>query len=153
MVEPRQVLVIVDASLVFKWLVEEEDSDRARAMLTRWKGQDAKLAAPYFMLAEVTNALHRRVVDGTLGVVEASDLAESMLSPSIGMELHSHHGLHRRGVELANLMRQPAVYDSIYLALAEALNGELWTADRNFFRAASSQFSNVRWLREADVPS
>ena len=50
-------------------------------------------------------------------------------------------------------MRQPAVYDSIYLALAEALDGELWTADERFYRAASPQFSNVRWLGEANVPS
>ena len=61
--------------------------------------------------------------------------------------------LHQRGLEIANLLQRPAVYDSIYLALAEALGGELWTADRNFFRAASAEFSNARWLGEANVPN
>ena len=29
-------LVVVDASLAFKWLVEEEDSDKAHAILQSW---------------------------------------------------------------------------------------------------------------------
>lgn len=82
-------------------------------------------------------------------MVEASALMDDLLSPELRLELHSPFRLHQRGLELASLLRQPAVYDCIYLALAEALNGELWTADRNFQRAASAAFNNVRWLGEA----
>lgn len=33
-----------------------------------------------------------------------------------------------------------------YLALAEALDCELWTADERFYRAASSGHTRVRWI-------
>ena len=152
MAEATQDLIVVDASLAFKWLVVEEDSGKADAILAQWNDQGARLAAPYFMVAEVANALHRRVIEETLSMVEAIALMDDLLSPELGLELHSPSGLHQRGLELASLLRQPAVYDCIYLALAETLNGELWTADRTFFRAAGSEFSNVRWLGEAGAP-
>ncbi|MCY4625929.1 MAG: type II toxin-antitoxin system VapC family toxin [Chloroflexi bacterium] len=129
----------------------EEDSDRARATLATWRRQGARLAAPYFMVAEVANALHRRVHESTLDADEASSLMDDLLSPELRLELHAPPGIHQRGMALARQLRQPAVYDCIYLALAEALDGELWTADERFYRAASLQFSNVRWLGEADV--
>ena len=153
MAETTQELIVVDASLAFKWLVVEEDSEKAEAILAQWNDQGAMLAAPFFMVAEVANALHRRVIDQTLSMVEASALLDDLLSPELQLELHSPSGLHKRGLELASQLNQSAVYDCIYLALAEGLSGELWTADERFYRAASLQFSNVRWLREADVPS
>ena len=76
MVEPRQVLVIVDASLVFKWLVEEEDSYKAVAMLGAWLSQRVRLVAPYFMVAEVAGvgvtedgSHHRRAEHPRAGLV------------------------------------------------------------------------------------
>ena len=52
-----------------KWLVVEEDSEKAVAILAQWNDQGAMLAAPFFMVAEVANALHRRVIDQTLSMV------------------------------------------------------------------------------------
>ena len=103
------------------------------------------------MVAEVANALHRRVHESTLDADEASSLMDDLLSPELRLELHAPPGIHQRGMALARQLRQPAAYDSIYLALAEALGGDLWTADQRFFRAASAEFGYVRWLREADV--
>ena len=45
-------------------------------------------------------------------------------------------------------MRQGAVYDSHYLALAETLGCDLWTADERFYRAVSPVAPNVRWVGE-----
>ena len=153
MAEATQDLIVVDASIVFKWFVVEEDSDKAAAMLGVWETKRSHLAAPHFMVAEVANAFHQRVRQGHMTVREAEARVESVLSPSLAIELYDSSSLHRRALELASLLRQPAVYDCIYLALAETLNGELWTADRTFFRAARSEFSNVRWLSEANAPS
>ena len=58
--------VVVDASLAAKWLVEEEDSDKAHALLRFWVSRDIARAAPYLMPFEVTNILHRRVARGEL---------------------------------------------------------------------------------------
>ncbi len=55
-------VVVVDASLAFKWLVKEDRSDEARAISRSWASQGVQTAAPYLMPVEVANALHRRVV-------------------------------------------------------------------------------------------
>jgi predicted nucleic acid-binding protein len=151
MAESQEDRIVVDASLVFRWFVAEDDSDRAVALLQRWAGNRTRITAPHFLVAEVANALHQRVRQGHMTVEEAEARMEEVLSPRLGIDFYDASNLHPRAVQLANQLRQPAVYDSIYLALAEALGGELWTADRNFHRAASVEFGNVRWLREADV--
>ena len=56
--------VVVDASLAVKWLVEEDDSDKAHAALQSWVSQDITRIAPHLMPFEVANALHRRVLCG-----------------------------------------------------------------------------------------
>ena len=51
-------LVVVNASLAFKWLVSEEHSDKARALSRSWADEGIQAAAPYLMPVELTNALH-----------------------------------------------------------------------------------------------
>ena len=49
-------------------------------------------------------------------------------------------------MELADQLQQGAVYDAHYLALAESLGCDLWTADARFSRAAGSGSVNVNWI-------
>ena len=71
--------VVVDASLVLKWLVEEDDSDRAHAALRSWVARDITRIAPYLMPFEVANALHRRTVRGELTVSDSTRLIARLL--------------------------------------------------------------------------
>ena len=139
--------VVVDASVAFKWLVEEEHSDKATALVRLWDGEGARLAAPQLMSFEVANALHRRVARGDFAVDVASGLMEDLMS--LGIAFHHGPDLHRRALELASQLQQGAVYDAHYLALAESLGCELWTADQRFHRSVSAHIENVRWLGEA----
>ncbi|MYB40772.1 MAG: type II toxin-antitoxin system VapC family toxin [Chloroflexi bacterium] len=138
--------VVVDASLAVKWLVREADSGEALALARSWAANGVTPAAPYLMPVEVGNALHRRVVRGELPLTEAARLIESMLASDI--ELLETAGLHSRALELASQLDQGAVYDAHYLALADALGCDLWTADERFYRAARPSVDNVRWVGE-----
>ena len=60
--------VVVDASLAVKWLVEEDDSDKAHTALQARVAQDITRIARHLMPFEVANALHRRVLRGELNV-------------------------------------------------------------------------------------
>ena len=142
--------VVADASLAFKWLVEEENSDKATAIARSWDSQGLRLAAPCFMPTEVTNILHRRVVRGELTIEAAAGLVRHLLS--LGIELHETPNLHTRALELASQLNQGASYDAHYLALAEILGSELGTADISFFRAARTVVGNVRWIGEDNTP-
>lgn len=138
--------VVVDASVAFKWLVEEENSDKATALARLWDDEGMQVAAPPLMPFEVANALHRRVVRGELTVEFATGLLRDLMS--LGVTLYAMPDLHGRALELASRLEQQAVYDAHYLALAGSLGCEMWTADQRFFRAASAGTDNIRWLGE-----
>ena len=74
------VVVVVDASVAIKWLVEEDDSDKVTALARFWADEGTRLAAPYLMPFEVANALHRRVTRGELEVDDAADGVRARLS-------------------------------------------------------------------------
>ena len=140
--------VVVDASLAVKWLVEEDDSDRAHAALQSWVAQGITRIAPHLMPFEVANALH--VLRGELNVGDSIRMIARLLESRL--ELHQPPNLHVRALQLASQLKQPAVYDAHYLALAEDFGCELWTADQRFYRAVSALVPNVRWLGEFVVP-
>ena len=71
--------VVVDASLAVKWLVDEEDSDKAHSVLESWVTQDVTRIAPYLMPFEVANALHRRVLRGELSVGNSARMMTRLL--------------------------------------------------------------------------
>jgi predicted nucleic acid-binding protein len=100
--------------------------------------------APYLMPVEVANALYKRVIRKEISLQEATSLLGALLST--GIELREPVRVHVKAMELAAKLKQDAVYDAHYLALAEALNCELWTADERFYRAASSGHLQVRWI-------
>ena len=136
--------VVVDASLAVKWLVEEDDSDKADALLRSWVVQGTARIAPHLMPFEVANALHQRVLRGQLSVGDSTRMIAWLLQSNL--ELHQTAALHTRALELASELRQGAAYDAHYLALAEEFGCELWTADQRFYRTVSAQTHNVRWL-------
>ena len=140
----------MDASLASKWLVSEENSDKARALSRFWASEGIQAAAPYLMPVEVTNALHRRVLRGELPVEDAIRLLEHLLAS--GIELRDEPDLHTRALQLASQLRQGAVYDAQYLALADILGCEFWTADERFYRAAALVNESVHWIGEFPVP-
>ena len=141
--------VVVDASLVVKWLVDEEYSDKAHAALQSWVDRDITRIAPYLMPVEVANALHRRMLRGELSVDDTTRMIARLLDSSL--ELHQTAGLHARALQLASELNQNAVYDAHYLALADIVGCELWTADERLYRVARPNLDNVRWIGELDA--
>ena len=142
--------VVVDASLAVKWLVKEDDSDKAHAVLQSWVVQGTTRIAPYLMPFEVANALHRRVVRGELNVGDSTRMIARLLESSL--ELHQPPGLHVRALQLASQPNQNAACDAHYLALAESVGCELWTADERFYRATRPGIDTMRSIGEFVAP-
>lgn len=136
--------VVVDASVVVKWLVTEENTDEADALARYCSEQSIQMAAPYHMRIEATNALHKRLVRGEHPLETVVDGVESLLAMDI--EIVDMGSLHVRAAQLAAQLRQGAVYDAHYLALAESLGCDLGTADHRFERADIEASFPVHWL-------
>ena len=141
--------VVVDASLAVKWLVREEHTDKALAILREWHDEEVTPVAPHLLPFEVANVLHRKVFRGQLGVGDSIRMIAQLLGSRL--ELHQTAELHVRALELASELKQGAVYDAHYLALAEEFGCELWTADQRFCRAAESTRS-VHWIGDWAAP-
>ena len=120
---------IVDASVGFKWLVPEQDSDKAIALLSE------DLHAPDFFSVELTNALHIAEVRGR--ILDSQVLLVDLLAnlPT----LHLAEPLLPRALEIATNARR-SVYDALYVALAERERCELVTADQKLFNAVVKDF-------------
>lgn len=123
--------LVVDASVVVKWFVEEEDSARARVLMEDFSAQDVELHAPAILPFEILNALrfHPGSTEGLLLSVQAA-------LERFAIREHPFRGDYcRRALHLA-VTDDLAVYDAAYLALARELGLKLVTADASLARAA-----------------
>ena len=130
--------------------MEEDGSDKADALAAVWRERGVQIVAPHFMPVEVSNILHQRVKRSEISVDEGVRLIVKLLSS--GIELHQSSYLHSRALELASQLGQGTVYDCHYLALAEMLDCEMWTADERFYRSASRGATRLRLLTEFVAP-
>ncbi|MBS0210572.1 MAG: type II toxin-antitoxin system VapC family toxin [Planctomycetes bacterium] len=123
---------IVDASVGFKWLVPEQDSDKAFSL------QAEELHAPDFFPVEVTNAIHVSALRGR--VVDAQLLLDDLI-PRMPI-LHSSADLLTRSLEIATQFRR-SIYDSLYVALAEREQCQLVTADQKLLNSLRGHFTFI----------
>jgi predicted nucleic acid-binding protein len=138
--------LVVDASVAVKWLFEEQDSDRAEALLARAGISDRlKLVAPAILAAEIASALWKRTRRGDMDRQKALETHERF--EEICPLLVPIADLAQRALELAIGSRHP-VYDCFYVALAEELPAELITADERLYKAFVPDFPGVRLLRD-----
>jgi predicted nucleic acid-binding protein len=122
--------VIVDASVAFKWLMPEENDDRAFALIG-----SAALAAPSLLVAEVANALWKKAHKGE--IESAISFEAEFASLATIVTLLDGTPLVGRALAIGRALDHP-VYDCLYLALAEAERDQLVTADRRFLNAVQA---------------
>ena len=140
-------MIVIDASLVVQLLVIEQFSAQARQLASFWDAAGIRLVAPDLMPAEVSSAFLKKIQERIISSAYAKELMAELYGMEI--ELHSSSRLHNRAIDLALELRQRMPYDSHYLALAESLNCDFWTADRPFYRAAQPHHPRIQWIGNA----
>ena len=133
--------ICLDASFVVRFLVSEETAAITDALWVEWHHAGRRLVAPTLLYYEVSNALHRYERAGILSPEEVIDLLDIALS--LDITLYGDADLHRQALILAEGLGLPAAYDAHYLALAERLNADFWTADRRL----ASATAHMPWVR------
>lgn len=119
-------MLVVDASVLATALADDgRDGDRAR---TRLRGE--QLAAPELIDLEVASVLRGQMLAGSLDARRA-ELALIDLE-AMPVRLAPHRPLLARCWQLRDTL---TVYDASYVALAEALDADLLTADRRLAKA------------------
>jgi len=115
--------VVVDSSVAFKWFVADEPHAAEAAVLLQ---NESALLAPDLLVAEVCNSAWRAVRLGRIPSRQADYIATAV--PRLFAVLAEAASLAARAVTIAVQLDHP-VYDCLYLALAEARQAPLVTAD------------------------
>lgn len=133
-------LICVDANLVVRRFVAPANTTVQR-LWDRWDEEGQPLAAPTLLRYEITNAFYQLARHGGLTPAVARQGLEAALA--LPITLHADEDLHREAFTLAVRLTLPATHDAHYLALAERLGVELWTADQ---RLANTVRHQLAWV-------
>ncbi len=123
--------LVVDASIAIKWVVEEEGTDAAVGLRSRFR-----FAAPELLIPECANILWKKVARGELARDEAI-LAARLLERS-GIDFLPMTGLLEQTAGLAMALSHPA-YDCAYLATACRTGSRFVTADARLLRTVAER--------------
>lgn len=119
-------MLVVDASVLFEIVADTPEAEGLRARLH----QDPDHVAPHLIDAEVLSVIEARHRSGALDRTAAGQALEDLRSwPG---ERWPHRPFLERAWELRENVRGN---DALYVALAEALDGILFTLDRRLTRA------------------
>jgi predicted nucleic acid-binding protein len=134
--------LVVDASVAVKWVLREEHEAAARRVLS-----SGRLWAPHLLWVEVGNTLWKRYRRREASVEEVRWMLADVRS--LPVTTFAHRPLLPAALDLAISLEQ-TVYDCLYLALAEARNSIVVTADRRFHEVvnASVWADRIVWIED-----
>lgn len=137
--------IVVDASLTIRTLRPSTSS--AHAWFSDPDRATARIMAPDLWVSETVSAVRRMVFARQLTPSEGVRALDALFA--LGIEtVPLTISLCRSALEWAARLGQARAYDSIYLALAEHLHAEFWTADRRL--ANRAQQCGATWVHLAE---
>ena len=136
---------VVDASVGIKWFLPEIHSEVAG----RLPFLKASLHVPAFFHLELGNVLSKRIRRDELTPEEGEAILKEL--QRVPLQKHSNERLMTPAFALA-LETRRSLYDCLYLALAEAIDGQVVTADRKFCSSLAASRYGKRILWVEDLP-
>jgi predicted nucleic acid-binding protein len=128
---------VIDASVGFKWVVSEIDSDKAVRLRDDFNNGIHELLAPDLFPTEIANALAITERSGRIKPGDAALFFTDILKSS--PLLHAAIPLLPRAIAICIQTKQ-SVYDCLYVALAERQGCEFITADDKLVKNLQPQF-------------
>lgn len=135
--------ICVDASFVVRLILSTEDQGSSLLPYwDRWEAEQRQIVAPSLFRYEITNAFYRYQRAG----MRSADITERALTLALSLPIQFRDvpEIHRQALRIAARFRLPAAYDAHYVALAEQLECELWTADQRLFNTVGGELSRLR---------
>lgn len=142
---------VLDSGILIASVYVETLTTEAKGLLQQLRDAQTILNAPVLLRYELI-AVSRKAVYQERITVEQGLIARDQLL-SYPVMLHFDDALLKRGYELAEEFNRPTAYDAQYLALAERLSCDFWTADERMFNAVNGKFPMIRWLGNWQLPA
>lgn len=139
----RALPLVVDASVVLKWqLDDEEDVDRALALRDDYLvHHSVALHAPTLLLYELANGLRMASRRARL----SEDVEQQAMANLVACRIELHPPDAEDVLATARRLDLTA-YDASYAALAVEIGAALWTGDRRLHRALADHQPAAGWI-------
>lgn len=137
---------VVDASIGIKWFLPEIHYEAAG----RLPLLNASLHVPAFFHLELSNVLCKKIRRNELAPEEGEAILKEL--QRVPIQKHSNERLMKPAFTLA-IQTGQSFYDCLYLALAEAVDGRVVTADRKFCSTLATSPYGKRMLWVEDLPA
>jgi predicted nucleic acid-binding protein len=124
--------VVIDANIAIALLAERPHTPSAEQRMIEWKRRRVRLFAPSLWTSEVISGLRKLVFAGKMDQESALQAIAKMEKWGVQIYLPDTD-LNQRALVWAGKLEQMVAYDAQYLALAERLQADFYTADRKLF--------------------
>ena len=135
--------IVVDANLCVALTIPLAYSDAAAKQWLFWETNHVQIHTPLLWEYEIVSALRKAIAVHLISKKEAENAFQRMLVLGVERSIPDPD-LHRSALRWAELANQTVAYDSQYLALAEALQADFWTADKRLFDSLKRK--KLPWL-------
>lgn len=127
--------IVVDANVAVALVISTPYSVQAHQQMKAWQNNADELFAPVLWQYEVITAI-RKVA--ALNII-SSEKAEEALALIFALKIRQIHPTPKRYQDIykwAVKLKQSQAYDAVYLALAEQLSANFWTAGKRLVNRA-----------------
>ena len=134
---------VVDASVGVKWFLDENDREKAIAILDQMERREIEVIIPDIFYLELANVFQKGFRKGLIRFEEAQKSFEKI--ENLPLKRHRHEDLFDVALDNAMIFGI-TTYDAIYLSLAEIYLVPLVTADKEFYQACKKRFDFIEYL-------
>jgi predicted nucleic acid-binding protein len=134
---------VIDANLTLGLFLHLPYSVKVDQQMRVWQKKEAHLVVPTLWEYECVSGLRRAIILKLISARDADNMAGVLLALNF-QRIGPSQGLHQAALVWAERIGQSKVYDAQYIALAESLSAEFWTADQSLFH--SLQSLGVDWV-------
>ncbi len=137
--------IILDSGIYLALVLPNEKmATQAQSLFHAVDAKKFVLCAPTLLRYELVSALRKNVFRGRIASEDAQRMLQKILSHRI--KFYISERLVQRAYEFAEAHNLPTAYDAQYLAVAEHLNCEFWTADEKLVNSVSAALPWVKWI-------
>ena len=136
--------VVVDSSVVAKWIIAEPDSPQAQRLISEVALKGDRLIVLDLAFVEVANAIWKLHHRGLATLDETRQFLDKLLR--IPVHVQPANRLLKPALEIA-AKHHRAVYDALFVALCQDLGLQGVTADEPLHNVVHSDFPQVILLR------
>jgi predicted nucleic acid-binding protein len=137
--------VVVDANILFRALVMPPPNPY-QDLLLRWQTDSTELVAPTLIRYEIANALWQEEKNKALVAAE-SDLALRLFN-ALQVRVDDDPADQETALAFARRYQMRGTYDPHYLAVAQRLDCDFWTADLRLFNSVNA---HLNWVRMIEI--